>query len=89
LGIPAAAVTVMTLILSQGNFIAAIGAGIGTAVSVYATNYRLIAKVKFLEEKLEDLIRELELLRKALESSNEPTRSLDDDLESLQKKLKD
>lgn len=62
LGIPAAAVTVMTLILSRGNFIAAIGAGIGTAVSVYVTNYRLIAKGKFLEEKLEDLIRELELL---------------------------
>lgn len=55
LGIPAAAVTVMTLILSRGNFIAAIGAGIGTAVSVYVTNYRLIAKVKFLEDKIKDL----------------------------------
>ena len=53
LGIPAAAVTVMTLILSRGNFIAAIGAGIGTATSVYVTNYHLITKVKFLAEKEE------------------------------------
>ena len=89
LGIPAAAVTVMTLILSRGNFIAAIGAGIGTAVSVYVTNSRLITKVKFLENKLEGLIRELELLSKALESSNEQMRFLDNDLNFLQNQLKD
>lgn len=71
LGIPAAAVTVMTLILSRGNFIAAIGAGIGTAVSVYVTNYRLIAKVNFLEEKtkyLEEENKYLEERIKYLES---------------------
>lgn len=89
LGIPAAAVTVMTLILSRGNFIAAIGAGIGTAVSVYVTNSRFIAKVKFLENKLEGLIRELELLSKALESSNEQMRFLDNDINFLQNQLKD
>ena len=38
---PAAAVTVMTFILSQGDFIAAIGAGIGTAASSYVINCRL------------------------------------------------
>jgi hypothetical protein len=89
LGIPAAAVTVMTLILSRGNFIAAIGAGIGTAVSVYVTNSRLITKVEFLENKLEGLIRELELLSKALESSNEQMRFLDNDINFLQNQLKD
>ncbi|MDJ0573407.1 MAG: hypothetical protein QNJ53_30820 [Pleurocapsa sp. MO_192.B19] len=67
LGIPAAAVTVMTLILSRGNFIAAIGAGIGTATSVYVTNYRLMAKTKFLAEKIKDLEKTIEYLQKLIE----------------------
>ena len=82
LGIPAAAVTVMTLILSRGNFIAAINAGIGTAVSVYVTNYRLVTEVKFLEEKIKDLLEELKRLEDGLKSS-------DEDIEYLQNRLKD
>ena len=51
-----AAVAIMTLILSRGNFIAGIGAGIGTAVSVYVTNYRLVKKARFWETTAKDLI---------------------------------
>ena len=96
LGISAAAVTVMTLILSQGNFIVAIGAGIGTAVSVYVTNYRLVTKTKFLEEKIKDLINglgthsnssELERIEKNSASSKEHSTSLQQDIESLKRKL--
>ena len=89
LGLPAAAVTVLTLILSRGNFIAAIGAGIGTAVSVYVINSRLFTKLKILEEKLESLVRELELLKGVLESSEEQSKPLKEELEDLEKRLRD
>ena len=80
LGSPAAAVAVMTLILSRGDFVAAIGAGIGTAVSVYVTNYRLITKTKFLEEKIKDLTN---ILPTHPNSDSEHLTSLNKDIESL------
>ena len=96
LGIPAAAVVLITLLLSQGNFIAAIGAGISTAVSVYVTNYRLIKKTKFLSEKIEDLIgglgtdldsSKLERIEKRSAFSKDHPMSLYEDIESLKRKL--
>jgi hypothetical protein len=55
LGSPATVVTVMTLILSRGNFLAASGAGITTAVSsvgaISIINRRLYTKLEFLENK--------------------------------------
>ena len=95
LGIPAVAVAIVTLIFSQGSFLAAFGAGISTAISVYVTNYRLITKVKFLEEKLEDLLGELKRLEEVLASSvvevetPEPSEPLKEELEDLKNKLRD
>ena len=89
LGIPAAAVIVLTSILSRGNFLAAIGAGIATAISIYVTNYRLITKVKSLEDKLKDLVTVFEPLKGELESTEEQSEPLKEELEDLKKTLRD
>lgn len=74
LGIPAAAVTVMTLILSRGNFIAAIGAGIGTAVSVYVTNSRFTVaqhSLQLLQQNIQQKEREKQEIQTKISTQEE------------------